>query len=111
MDGHSDTAIILVNTAISPGGAAPCLTDWWSYNPQNEMFRCFRTKCSISQNEMYLRESFSLSHQPNKKAPKKLTSPVLFYCLLIWLSRKKITNFTTNKGVVVFCYKAIARLL
>ena len=75
------------------------------------MFRCFRTKCSISQNEMYLRESFSLSHQPNKKAPKKLTSPVLFYCLLIWLSRKKITNFTTNKGAVVFCYKAIARLL
>lgn len=71
-----------------------CVSGKNIYNPQNEMFRCFRTKCSISQNEMYLRESFSLSHQPNKKAPKKLTSPVLFYCLLIWLSRKKITNFT-----------------
>ena len=59
------------------------------YNPQNEMFRRFRTKCSISQNETYLRGSFSPPHQTNKKAPKKLTSPVLFYCLLIWLSRKK----------------------
>lgn len=28
------------------------------YNPQNEMFRRFRTKCSISQNETYPRESF-----------------------------------------------------
>ena len=77
------------------------------YNPQNEMFRCFRTKCSISQNEMYLRESFSLSHQPNKKTPKKLTSPVLFYCLLIWLSRKKSLTLQQIKELLYSATKPL----
>lgn len=42
------------------------------YNPQNEMFRHFRTKCSISQNETYLRESFSLPINQIKKHRKNL---------------------------------------
>lgn len=81
------------------------------YNPQNEMFRRFRTKCSISQNETYLCESFFSPHQPNKKAPKKLTSSVLFYCLLVWLSRQKSLTLQQMKGVVVSRHNVIAKLL
>lgn len=32
----------------------------WSYNPQNEMFQRFKTKCSFLQNEAYLCKSFFL---------------------------------------------------
>lgn len=32
----------------------------WIYNPQNEMFQRFKTKCSFLQNEAYLCKSFFL---------------------------------------------------
>lgn len=34
--------------------------DLKSYNPQNEMFQRFKTKCSFLQNEAYLCKSFFL---------------------------------------------------
>ena len=77
---HAKSPLIqdLVNKKMVRGNALLLST----YNPQNEMFRRFRTKCSISQNETYLRESFYHPHQPNKKAPKEQTSLVLFIVLL-----------------------------
>lgn len=52
------------------------------YNPQNEMFRRFRTKCSIFQNETYLRESFSLPINQIKKHRKNLLLRCFFIACL-----------------------------
>lgn len=52
------------------------------YNPQNEMFRRFRTKCSIFQNETYLRESFSLLINQIKKHRKNLLLRCFFIACL-----------------------------
>lgn len=58
------------------------------YNPQNEMFRHFRTKCSISQNETYLRESFSLPINQIKKHRKNLLLRCFFIaCLFGYLAK------------------------
>ena len=58
------------------------------YNPQNEMFRHFRTKCSISQNETYLRESFSLPINQIKKHRKDLLLRCFFIaCLFGYLAK------------------------
>ena len=51
----------------------------FQYNPQIEMFRRFRTKCFISQNETYLRESFYHPINPIKKHQKNL----LLWCFFI----------------------------
>lgn len=61
------------------------------------MFRHFRTKCSISQNETYLRESFSLPINQIKKHRKNLLLRcfLLPACLAI---SPKFTNFTANEG-------------
>lgn len=59
-----------------------------NYNPQNEMFRHFRTKCSISQNETYLRESFSLPINQIKKHRKNLLLRCFFIaCLFGYLAK------------------------
>ena len=58
-----------------------------NYNPQNEMFRRFRTKCSISQNEAYLRKSFFPSHKPNKKHRKNLLLRCFFANLFGYLAK------------------------
>ena len=52
------------------------------YNPQNEMFRRFRTKCSIFQNETYLRESFFLPINQIKKHRKNLLLRCFFIACL-----------------------------
>lgn len=54
----------------------------FDYNPQNEMFRRFRTKCSIFQNETYLRESFSLPINQIKKHRKNLLLRCFFIACL-----------------------------
>ena len=46
------------------------------------MFRHFRTKCSISQNETYLRESFSLPINQIKKHRKSLLLRCFFIACL-----------------------------
>ena len=59
------------------------------YNPQNEMFRHFKTKCSNLQNETYLCESFSPPPNAIKKHRRSMFFSVLFYSPIFWLSRKK----------------------
>lgn len=76
------------------------------YNPQNEMFRRFRTKCSNLQNETYPCESF-FSPPTQQKSTKK---NILFRCFFIALTfgyLAKITNFTTNKGKALPCFNAV----
>lgn len=71
------------------------------------MFQRFKTKCSNLQNETYLCESFSPPPNAIKKHREKNTSSVLFYSPIFWLSRKKITNFTTNKEVIMPCCNTV----
>lgn len=77
------------------------------------MFRRFRTKCSISQNEAYLRKSFFPSHKPNKKHRKNLLLRC-FFCQFIWLSRKKSLTLQQIKELLYLvamplqsCYNGI----
>lgn len=64
------------------------------------MFRRFRTKCFISQNETYLCESFYPPHQPNKKSTERTYFSGAFYSFLIWLSRKKSLTLQQIKGLL-----------
>lgn len=76
------------------------------YNPQNEMFQCFKTKCSNPQNETYLCQSF---FSPSNSIKKHWKS-IFFQCFFIvptfgYLA--KIINFTTNKRNVMPCFNAV----
>lgn len=54
----SDNNTTLVNTDVSVRFTIREKTA--TYNPQNEMFQRFKTKCSFLQNEAYLCKSFFL---------------------------------------------------
>lgn len=89
---QNQTTRVIVAAKLTMAGAEESgdfyILDNDKYNPQNEMFRHFRTKCSISQNETYLRESFSLPINQIKKHRKNLLLRCFFIaCLFGYLAK------------------------
>ena len=76
------------------------------YNPQNEMFWHFRTKCSFPKTKRTSLILF-LFITYNKKASKKNVFLRCFLLCYLLHNSQKITNFIAYKQGVILCCNAV----